>query len=708
MRTKLIQTSFAGGELSESAHGRMESETYKRALAECRNFMALPLGSLLMRAGTWHVDETATAGRVIPFRASGEADDYIVVLTDGKLRVYSRATGARVDITPNLVGNGRFDAGVQAGTGQYVLGSWRESAIAMETVVDGAYRFAYNGSVFVALTQKVATVAGHTYRVRFRARTINGEHGLEVLVGGVLQHTAATIGYAQTFSFDFVAGGANADMMFKPVTAGYNVNADPGPNTWIPGTEIVELDDVSVTDLAGQVAEINAPWSAAQLEALQHDSEPVQNRMVVVHQAVAPQVISFIAPATWEVYPAPFTSQPVAWGEGNWPGAIEVGFQGRMWLGKTPSEPHTFWGSRPGKSFDFTTGANADDAVSWIVSTKGALHWLRGQHILLAGSEVGEHSISGDGIIAAGNVQVRDESAFGSAPVQGLHIGDQVLFVTRDRRHIRALDYSLERNGWVSQALTFLAGHLTAGLVKELHFALAPHQTLFALTQTGDIAAFTHDRSEKVLAAWRVDLGAQVASAGVASGAAGAELWAHVKRGEGRYCVERLPLHEVDVAYVDAAKSGVVAGDGTFAGLEHLEGETVRVLVDGALEADQDVAAGKVTVDVELAGKSITVGLPYRAKARTLPPAEAVLGAARIAKVGLLLNDSALPLVNGDRAEPDRTPSTPMGTGEPRRSGKTRTAALGWKDGATATIEQDLPFRTEVLAVYGVGAFNEE
>ena len=75
--------------------------------------------------------------------------------------------------------------------------------------------------------------------------------------------------------------------------------------------------------------------------------------------------------------------------------------------------------------------------------------------------------------------------------------------------------------------------------------------------------------------------------------------------------------------------------------------------------------------------------------------------------MGVILNDSALPLVDGKRV-PDRTPATPQDEAEPRRTGAFAAAgALGWESEGVITIEQDLPVRTEVLALFGVAAVHE-
>jgi hypothetical protein len=61
--------------------------------------------------------------------------------------------------------------------------------------------------------------------------------------------------------------------------------------------------------------------------------------------------------------------------------------------------------------------------------------------------------------------------------------------------------------------------------------------------------------------------------------------------------------------------------DGTpvtaISGLDHLEGEEVTVLVDGAVHPNRTVSAG--AINLQVAGSVVNVGLPYTATIKTMP-----------------------------------------------------------------------------------------
>ncbi|MCP4469874.1 MAG: hypothetical protein GY815_04165, partial [Gammaproteobacteria bacterium] len=135
-------------------------------------------------------------------------------------------------------------------------------------------------------------------------------------------------------------------------------------------------------------------------------------------------------------------------------------------------------------------------------------------------------------------------------------------------------------------------------------------------------------------------------------------------------------------------------------GLDHLEGEEVQVLTNGAVHPDRVVAGGQINLQRE--ATHAVVGLKFTPKIVSLPldkgsqTGSAIAHAKKLNSIVVGLLDSALPLVNGERLA-SRHPSTPMGEIEPLTSGQISQIELGWTDDAIVTIEQDLPLPLTVL-----------
>lgn len=82
-----VQTNFLGGEISQSAQGRMDLPAYKISLNVCLNAIPVEPGVWMRRPGTRHVAPTrgGAQGKAIPF-AFAQNYPYVMVFTDGFLR----------------------------------------------------------------------------------------------------------------------------------------------------------------------------------------------------------------------------------------------------------------------------------------------------------------------------------------------------------------------------------------------------------------------------------------------------------------------------------------------------------------------------------------------------------------------------------------------------------------------------------------------
>ena len=83
------------------------------------------------------------------------------------------------------------------------------------------------------------------------------------------------------------------------------------------------------------------------------------------------------------------------------------------------------------------------------------------------------------------------------------------------------------------------------------------------------------------------------------------------------------------VQYTETIVDGFIrqiagAGTTTISGLDHLEGEMVKVTAGGRIVATEIVSSGSITVPITL--YTYQVGLPYKMKARTMRPSPAGTG----------------------------------------------------------------------------------
>ena len=159
----------------------------------------------------------------------------------------------------------------------------------------------------------------------------------------------------------------------------------------------------------------------------------------------------------------------------------------------------------------------------------------------------------------------------------------------------------------------------------------------------------------------------------------------------------------------DSALTGTVTGSSTkVTSLDHLEGQTVQILIDDAVYPKQVVSSGAVTIDLPstFASKTIQVGLGYNSTLKTLRiEAGSQAGTAqgrkkRYNEVLVRLLNTVGVKINGDQL-PFRSSADEMGEPIPQFTGDKRVTNLGWNREGQVTIKQEQPLPLTVLAITG-------
>lgn len=804
-----IQTSFAQGVISPRMRGNVGSKPYQRGLAKCENWIPTPQGSLLKRNGVDVVAQAANSlnpfVRILPFKSTS-LERFQIALLDSEVQVYT-AAGVFAAFVQERIANGECNS---------YGGGWTLSGLGARYAVSASdHRIELGASTSAPVfsgsaKQAPAAVPAGDYRLTVNVRRLSTHARLVVRVG-----TADGLG--DLLDTTVTAAGAASFLITQPGLGAVHVFFG-AQNTVASGATSLEIDDVSLRAVTGGTS-TPAPWLATEAAQVQYVAETGRDRMVLVHPKYEPQVLTRAADGTWSlnaistigwVIPkAPPAFAVNAWSAGEWPSVVDV-WQGRLWMAATPTRKNTFWASKPG-TYDFTIGSTAGDGFSYDVAMKGEIRWLQGQKAMLAGTDEGEYSISAnDGVVYAGNINIRQESAFGSAAIQACPIGDEVVYVSPDRRKVRAMRFSLEGGGWYSRDLTFAAEHITKPGIIDLVFARHPFDTIAALLGDGTLACCNYNRADEVNGWWNVaPVGGAYTSVSVNTAPDGDEVWgvASLLAAADAFTpwhLVRLRLYELldpqldmsigpvaaramadylgptyGTAAYDAGTGLVTLSGPLFHAAAHATGYVIRIgatlyrVVDNSgllndTEALVEVVEGPTdsqaatadwgwhswviptlianrnwafpfplgtmvrAVDVgtnEYFDTAITnslflvapreeadifvVGLPFTAEAETLPleggnPAGTAQGfKVHYPDLSVRISDSVAPLVNGKRAGAGRPFSVPLDETEPRFTDDLTVKNVGVSVGGAITISQDLPFRTEVCAVYGQAQINK-
>lgn len=237
---------------------------------------------------------------------------------------------------------------------------------------------------------------------------------------------------------------------------------------------------------------------------------------------------------------------------------------------------------------------------------------------LVEGDTLGVHTEGGEFSVSSlttsepfgpGNVEVSLSSSYGSRPIRPVRVGEATLYVQASGRKLRELVFDIQVNNQISRDMSVRSEHITRPLLVQLVRQESPWEVVWALRSDGVILAFTYDRTQEVRAWSRCIIGgaAVVESLAVIPSDDGArdDVWMICRRTVDGGTVRYIEVMEPDLSpsgdvedsfYVDSGVTYDGAATDTITGLDHLEGETLKVLADGATHPDVVVTGGEVTL----------------------------------------------------------------------------------------------------------------
>lgn len=428
------------------------------------------------------------------------------------------------------------------------------------------------------------------------------------------------------------------------------------------------------------------------------------------------------------------TTAVTTWREGAWstyrgfPRAVSF-FEQRLYFGGSLFQPQTLWGSAVADYEDMTPGVGDTDAVNYTISsqTMNAIQWLRAKDILFVGTANAEFTAgSPSEPLTPTNVRITPQTEHGSAYLMPIVAGNVVLFLSRSKRKIRELSFEFKDDAYRAPDVSLLAEHITSPGVTQFAYAKEPDSIVWETRADGILLALTYDREQEIVAWGRHVLGGAFGTGDAivesvacipvtaANGTEGyTQTWVSVKRtinsSTKRYVEYFSPPFDLvddieDAFFVDSGLVYDGASTLTLSGLTHLEGQTVAVLGNGAVQPDRTVSGGAITLT--LAVTKAAVGLAYTSRLVTLP---GIVGAQDGSTQGKFKSWGRFKarlyrtiglLINGERTAM-RTAADIMGAPLQPFTGLREVQLAGWDEEAQVTIEADLPLPATVLSLVG-------
>lgn len=457
-------------------------------------------------------------------------------------------------------------------------------------------------------------------------RTIRYRAGNEAIFGdNLLQYpgTAAQIFFDVTF---YPVTSAKVTVTFISGTGSrtlksYTASSSPSAGQFtIIGNQVKTGDTASDTDIV-EIRETNSGTGVWGYGTITAYTSATQVTVLVVN-------------------PLNGTNASTQWRLGAWsattgyPATVTL-FEQRLFFANTETQPNTLWGSRTASFYDYAPDNEAkkdqvddDTSITFTLNTP-AINWLKGNQALIAGCQDGIIQSSGsNGPITATSVYTKKDLSIESSTVMPVVSHNTTIHVEHLQKRIHALSYGLSSYGFQEADLSNFSDHLIENSeIKAITFSSVPNSLLWSITEAGKLLSCLF-RPDKGLIGWtRHQIGgtnAKVKSLAAIPGAGYSELWVIVDRTVDGNTVKYVEVMQPDFEFQDLEEAFFVDSGisyngspiSSFSNLDHLEGETVSVLADGAVHPDCVVTAGAITLDNTYS--VVHAGLSYNSDVETL------------------------------------------------------------------------------------------
>ena len=644
-------TNFTGGELSPRLDGRNDLTKYASGCKTLENFVVYPHGAAARRPGTTFVAEVANSAnktRLIPFEFS-TTQTYMLEFSNLKMRVY-KDRGSVLEGDKTISAITKANPAVVTATGHgYSNGD--------EVVISGVVGMTeVNGKRFL-----VANKATNTFELTDKDGTnINSSTFTTYTSGGVSNKVfEITTPYttAQLFDLKFAQ---SADVMYithpeheveklsrtahtawtltdVDFTNGPYMDANITTTTLNPSAHTV---GTGVTVVASAVTGINSGSGFLSTDVgrlLQFGTGYGKITAVADTLNFTMEILEDMGSST----------ASTNWSLGSFsdttghPSCVTF-FEQRLVFAGTTSQPQTIFFSKSGdyENMDANIGGTVadDDAIIYTIASNqvNAIRFMTATRTLIIGTAGGEFTVSGggtDNAITPTNILIKKQSNHGAANVDAIAVGNATLFLQRAKRKIRELAYNFDVDGYIAPDMTILAEHISEGGLTQMAYQQEPNQIIYAVRGDGELIGLTYQREQQVTA-WHRHIFGGVFGAGNAVCESVAviptddteyEVYVIIKRtinGATRRFVEYInnfDFTETDNTtfnFLDSALAYSGSAVTTISGLDHLEGQTVSVLANGATHPDKTVSSGSITLD--RSSTNVKVGLSYSSILQTM------------------------------------------------------------------------------------------
>ena len=409
-------------------------------------------------------------------------------------------------------------------------------------------------------------------------------------------------------------------------------------------------------------------------------------------------------------------------GDQAYPKAVAF-YEQRLYFAGTTGKPQTIFGSKSADFENHTPGTLDDDAVNITIASDQVnviRHMLpaRFLQILTTSAEFTLSGGTGTTPVSPTNVNVLRETTFGTSDVRPLRAGNSTILIQKGQEKVKEITFDLDTDGLLGIDLTILADHIPRGGLTDMIWQQEPELILWFVHGDGRLVGLTYDRANAAIGWHDHTIGGSGVVESITAIPSGAEdqVYLSVKRtidGSTVRHIEYLKTIDFnsdveDAFFVDSGLTYDGSATTTISGLNHLEGETVSILADGATHPDKTVSGGSITLD--RSSEKVHVGYNYTSTIETLrleAGADDGISQGKIKRIhGVTVRfvETVGAKVGPDANNLDRIPfrdsSMPMGSAVPLFSGdKEIFFPSGYDNDARVMVQQDQPLPMTIVAI---------
>jgi len=566
-RAVSIQTNFTTGEIDPLLKSRIDIDQYYNSLEQARNVVIQPQGGITRRPGLQYISTIPSAAapqsgcRLVPFEFS-TTQSYMLLFVHNRMYIYKDKV-----LQTNINGTGN----------DYLVTTITSAMI-------GTIDYAQSADTLIVVQEdmapkKISRGASHT------------------------TWTIADISFEYTPKYAFSLSTSNPSATLTPSAVDGNITLTAGSSVFSSG----HVDDyVEAADGIGR-ARITRFVSGTVVEAIVEI--PFFNT-------------SAIASGSWFLE----TDYVDVWSATyGYPRTVTF-HEGRLYFGGSKSRPNTIFASRVGRFFDFNPGESLDDDAIEVTLNTGQVNAVTG---LFSGRDLqiftkgGEFFLPQSDLdpITPSNVVIQGATKRGSKEgIKPVGAESGTMFIQRSGKSLREFLFSDVELSYISNNISLLSSHL---LVTPTDLALRKATS----TDDGDLLLIVN--TDGSLATYSILRGQNVIAPSLSS--TDGDFINVAVDVDTIYFVIKRTVNSNTVYYVETFNDdnttdssilftgGTKPSSTTLSGLSHLQGKTVKVIADDAMQNDKVVnGSGQITLDA-VPTTYVEVGLNYTPTVKTMP-----------------------------------------------------------------------------------------